>query len=79
MATAPSLEKTRYFIVNDSTLEEIKTDSDVAVYQGWLTIGHEARSFSPCDENDSLWLQGQSTILAGIIAAYQKTMAGFQH
>ena len=77
MATAPSLEKTRYFIVNDSTLEEIKTDSDVAVYQGWLTIGHEARSFSPCDENDSLWLQGQSTILAGIIAAYQKTMAGF--
>lgn len=77
MATAPSLEKTQYFIVNDSTLEEIKTDSDVAVYQGWLTIGHEARSFSPCDDNDSLWLQGRSTVLDGIVAAYQKTMAGF--
>jgi len=77
MATAPSLEQTRYFIVDESRLQEIKTAAGASVFQGWLTIGHEVRSFLPCDESEDLWLLGKSTALDQIISSYGKSMAGF--
>ena len=76
MAAAPSQEQTRYFIVEDSGLQEIKTAVNEAVFEGWLTIGHEVRSFLPCNETDELWLSGNSTTLEPVIAAYGKSMAG---
>jgi len=75
MAAAPSVEQTRYFILDHSTLREIKPAADETLYQGWLTIGHEVRSFLPCNEKDELWLKGKSPALAEIITAYRKTMA----
>lgn len=77
MATTPSVEQTRYFILDHSTLREIKPADDEMLYQGWLTIGHEVRSFLPCDEKDELWLKGNSQALAEITTAYRKTMTGF--
>jgi hypothetical protein len=77
MATAPSVEQTRYFILDHSTLREIKTAADETVRQGWLIVGHEVRSFLPCDENDELWLAGDSPALAEIIDSYRETMTGF--
>jgi len=74
MATTPSVEHTRYFILDHSTLREIKPDDDEKIYQGWLTVGHEVRSFLPCDEKDELWLKGNSQDLAKIITAYRETM-----
>jgi len=76
MAAAPSLEQTRYFTVEDSRLQEIITEPDESVFQGWLTIGHEVRSFLACEETDDLWLSGNSTSLEPIISAYEKSMAG---
>jgi len=76
MAAAPSLEKTRYFIAAGSVLREIKPAGGEALYQGWLTIGHEVRSFLPCNEKEDLWLLGNSPVLDQIITAYGKTMAG---
>jgi hypothetical protein len=76
MATAPSLEQTRYFIVDDSGLQEIITAADEAVIQGWLTIGHEVRSFLPCNKTDELWLTGNSPALDTIISAHGKSIAG---
>jgi len=76
MAAAPSLEQTRYFIMNDSELQEIPTTADEAVFQGWLTIGHEVRSFLPCDETDELWLSGKSSALDTAISSYEKSMVG---
>jgi len=74
MATTPSVEQTRYFILDHSTLREIKPAADEIVHQGWLTIGHEVRSFLPCDGKDELWLKGDSQALAEIITAYRETM-----
>jgi len=76
MAAAPSLEQKRYFIVHDSRLQEIKNAADGAVFQGWLTIGHEVRTFWPCDESEELWLLGRSPALDAIISAYNTAMAG---
>ena len=77
MATTPSVEQTRYFILDHSTLREIKPADDEMLYQGWLTIGHEVRSFQPCAEKDELWLKGNSQALAEITTAYRETMTDF--
>jgi hypothetical protein len=77
MATAPSVQKTRYFIVEESRLQEVKTAADEAVFQGWLTIGHDVSSFLPCDEREDLWLLGDVTALDPIISSYWKSMGGF--
>ena len=77
MVAAPSQEQKRYFSVTDTTLREIKPAVGEALYQGWLTIGHEVRSFLPCDEKEDLRLHGSSPALDQIIAAYRKTLAGF--
>lgn len=44
------------------------------VSQGWVTIGHEVRSFKTCDGENDLWLMGQSPALKAIIAAYQQAL-----
>jgi len=77
MAAVPTLEQTRYFIVEESSLQEIETADDEELFQGWLTIGHEVRAFLPCDEKESLWLLGNSPALQSITAAYEKTVKGF--
>jgi len=76
MAAVPNLEQTRYFIVQDSKLQEIKIAAGDSVFQGWLMIGHEVRSFFPCSERAPLWLLGHSPALPPINAEYEKTAAG---
>ncbi len=76
MAAVPSQEQTRYFMMNESKLQEIIISENAAVFQGWLTIGHEVRSFLPCNESESLWLTGKSTVLDAVISAYTKSMTG---
>ena len=76
MAAAPNLLQTRYFTLVDSMLREIKVSAAEAVYQGWLTIGHEVHSFQPCDKKP-LWLLGEPAALDASIAAYNKAMPGF--
>lgn len=41
---------------------------------GWLTIGHEVRTFRPCERSDALWLVGQSPVMKEIISAYRKAL-----
>ena len=74
MTTTPSREQARYFILDQSILQEIKPADDEMLYQGWLTIGHEVHSFLPCDEKDELWLKGNSQALEKITTAYRETM-----
>jgi len=77
MVSAPGVLQTRFFILNDTSLQEIKPAGDEEVYQGWLTIGHEVRSFLPCGERKDLWLLGKSPGLAAILAVHRETMSGF--
>jgi hypothetical protein len=44
------------------------------VVEGWVTIGHEVRSFVPCTENEELWLLGSSPALTDVMTAYRGTL-----
>jgi hypothetical protein len=43
-----------------------------------VVIGHEVRSFSPCNGNAALWIMGHSPALADIIAAYRRGASGMK-
>ena len=77
MAARPSVPQTRYFILEDSILREIVPGPDEKVLQGWLTIGHEVRSFLPCNEREDLWLHGSPNELAVIMEEYHTMMADY--
>jgi hypothetical protein len=73
MAIPPSLGKTKYLILKRGQLEEIKPLGEgELVLEGWVTIGHEVRSFQPCSRETDLWILGDSPALSEIIAAYHK-------
>jgi hypothetical protein len=77
LAAVPSVKQTRHIILDNSRLREIKPAVNNTIYQGWLTIGHEVRSFIPCDAKDDLWLLGNSLALDNIIASHKQMTDGF--
>ena len=75
MAVRPSIGKTKYLTVGNGTLTEIKPHAaGEQVMEGWVTIGHEARSFQPCSRKTDLWILGESPALKEIIAAHRKAL-----
>jgi hypothetical protein len=42
--------------------------------QGWVTIGHEVRSFTPCSWHVAHWLLGGSPALRDIMAQYREAL-----
>ena len=46
------------------------------IFEGWVTIGHEVRSFLPCSYKKTLWLMGNSPALDEIMAACGKALTG---
>jgi hypothetical protein len=49
------------------------TEGEV-VLDGWVTIGHEERSFVPCSQARALWLPGNSPALDEVMSVYRKTL-----
>ena len=43
---------------------------------GWLTIGHEVRTFQPCGRSEALWLVGHSPAMQAIVTAYRQALPG---
>jgi hypothetical protein len=75
MAILPSVGKTKYLILKRGQLEEIKPlGQGEQVIEGWVTIGHEVRSFRPCSGKAGLWILGNSPALSEIITAYHKAL-----
>lgn len=73
MTTRPSVGKTKYLTLKGEQLEEIKPlGQGEQVFEGWVTIGHEQRSFKPCMQKTDLWILGESPVLREIIAAHHK-------
>jgi hypothetical protein len=71
----PSVHRTVALTVQDGKLSEAPfPDGREAVYRGWVVIGHEVRSFRPCDGENEWWLVGSSPALKGIIAAHRRAM-----
>jgi hypothetical protein len=69
----PSVNWTMTVAVQNGQLLVLSSSGDMEnVTQGWVTIGHEVRSFKPCDGHNDLWLMGQSPALKAIMAAYRQ-------
>ena len=75
MAIAPSVGKSAYQTLKNGKLTPIKPlEKGEQVLQGWVTIGHEVRSFAPCSPAHALWLLGKSPALSAIVTAYRETL-----
>jgi hypothetical protein len=75
MSTAPSVNKTTVIILKKNKLIEIGLlgEGD-QIFEGWVTIDHEVRSFAPCFRKEALWLMGLSPTLKEIMAAYRRAL-----
>jgi len=77
MSAQPSVGKSKYLTLKDGTLAAVGPLGEAEqVLEGWVTIGHEVRSFRPCMRKTDLWLLGSSTALNEIMAAYREALPG---
>ena len=75
MSTPPSIRKVIRLRFTKGKLTPLKPDArQEQVVEGWVTIGHEVRSFMPCASRADHWLMGNSPALKEITAAYQKAL-----
>ena len=57
----------------NTELKEVKpVGKREQVLEGWVTIGHEVRSFLPCGDKRQLWLLGNSPAFDTVMAAYRE-------
>jgi hypothetical protein len=75
MSAVPSVGTSKYLVLEGGLLKEAApfTEGEVAL-DGWVTIGHEVRSFVPCSQARALWLPGNSPALNEVMSAYRKTL-----
>jgi len=77
MAVLPSIGRSKHFVLERNTFIEITIDTkEEQVLEGWVTIGHEVRSFLPCSRKKALWLMGNAPALDEVVAAYRKSLPG---
>ena len=73
MGTTPTVQMAKYLILKNAQLESIgPVEEGEQLVEGWVTIGHEVRSFRPCLEKKEHWLQGDSPALSRILVAYNE-------
>ena len=75
MTVSPSLKMTKYLVSRGDRLEEVLLADGELIAAGVVVIGHEVRSFTPCDAEQPDWLLGVSPALPAIKAAYRLGMA----
>jgi hypothetical protein len=77
MSAPPTVRKMIQMRFTDGKLAPVKSGAGKErVLQGWVTIGHEVRSFRPCSSKTDHWLLGNSPALPEIMATYQKALPG---
>ena len=77
MSAPPSVGTTIQLVFADGQLIHVKQDAArEQVLEGWVTIGHEVRSFLPCAGKIDHWIVGHSPALEEIITAYQQALPG---
>jgi hypothetical protein len=75
MSGSPSVGTSKYLVLEGNVLKETAPFAEgEVVLDGWVTIGHEVRSFVPCSLARALWLPGKSLALNEVMAAYRKTL-----
>jgi hypothetical protein len=75
MSVSPSVGKSKYLILKKDELAEIKPLGEgEQVLEGWVTIGHEVRSFLPCSKDRALWLLGNSPAMKEVKDSYWEAL-----
>jgi hypothetical protein len=75
MSAAASVGRSKYLVLAGNELTETAPLAEgEVVLDGWVTIGHEVRSFVPCSQTSALWLPGNSPALNQVMSAYGKTL-----
>jgi hypothetical protein len=75
MSAAPSLEKRVVLTLENGKLSGSGPfTTDEQIVEGWVTIGHEVRSFKPCAPKGYYWLSGDSPALKEIMVQYGKIL-----
>jgi hypothetical protein len=75
MSAPPTIRKKMQLRFSGGNLMPVKTDTArEQVQAGWVTIGHEVRTFRPCSEKDEHWLLGVSPALYQIKYAFRKAI-----
>jgi hypothetical protein len=75
LSATPSVAKQSVLIVSNALLEVVSLKGDdQSVYGGWVIIGHEVRSFEPCEGKQALWLMGNGAALKEIMNTYNKAL-----
>lgn len=76
MVTMPTVIKARRFRMEGSHLMEVTLSASESgqLTQGWVTIGHEVRSFQSCDDKQPGWLLGDSPALPEIKTAHSHAL-----
>jgi len=75
MSASPAVSASTYLVLEGNVLKETApfTEGEV-ILDGWVTIGHEVRSFIPCSLARELWLAGNSPALNEVMAAFRKAL-----
>lgn len=72
MAAKPSVGRTKVLTLRDGRLTETgPLGEGEQVAEGWVTIGHEVRSFAPCGGKTDFWLSGDAPAMTEVAAAYR--------
>jgi hypothetical protein len=73
MTSPPTVGVSKVMTLEAGELQEIRPlDEGERVVEGWVTIGHEIRSFLPCSGETGFWLLGNSPALNEIMAAHRQ-------
>ena len=75
MSAPPTIRKEMQLRLSGGNLIPVKSDTvKEQVQAGWVTIGHEVRTFRPCKEKTEHWLLGVSPALHQIKSAYRLSL-----
>jgi hypothetical protein len=75
MSAPPSVGKSKYLTLKGGALVAVEPlGQGEQVLEGWVTLGHEMRSFRPCLRETDLWLLGASPAFNEIMAAYREAL-----
>lgn len=75
MSSSPSVVELRRSRIKGGKLVAMNPlEKDEQILQGWVSLGHEVRTFTPCPQNIDFWLSGASPALHEISTRYRQLL-----
>lgn len=77
MAATPTLPRTDFLTLEgDALVRAGSLDPGERIAEGWVTVGHEVRSFEPCADPQPHWLLGRTPALDALLSSYREVRPG---